>query len=97
MIVITGLIYTDKETLPILYGRLKDLCAPSRDEDGCEFYHMAMEDEENCTILAMEGWRDMAALETHLALPAVAKLLADFDGKYTNAVQIHQVSSSQKI
>lgn len=94
MIVITGQIFTDKETLPLLYARLKELCEPSRAEDGCHFYHMAMEDEENCVIMAMEGWRDMEALQVHLALPAIAKLLADFEGKFTNKVLIHEVSSS---
>ena len=97
MIVITGLIHTDKETLGPLYARLKELCAPSRAEDGCNFYHMAMEDEEKCTIMAMESWRDMAALEAHLSLPDIIKALADFEGKFTTEVQIHEVSSTQKM
>ncbi|WP_380876623.1 hypothetical protein ACFB49_09430 [Sphingomonas sp. DBB INV C78] len=97
MIVITGQIFTDQETLPALYSRLKSLCEPSRAEDGCIFYHMAMEDEANGTIMAMEGWRDQAALEKHLSLPSIAKLLADFDGKFRNDVTIHEVSSSQKM
>lgn len=97
MIVITGQIFTDKETLPHLYARLKELCEPSRAEDGCLFYHMGIEDEEKGIIMAMEGWRDMAALETHLALPAIAKLLSDFEGKFSNSVHIHEVSSTQKM
>ncbi|WP_321390441.1 putative quinol monooxygenase [Emcibacter sp.] len=96
MIVITGTIKTDKETLPALYARLKELVEPSRAEDGCLFYHMAMEDEKGCSIVAMEGWRDQAALEVHLAQPAIVKLLSDFDGKYSNDVSLHQVSSTQK-
>lgn len=95
MIVITGQLFTDQETLPHLYARLKELCEPSRAEDGCLFYHMAMEDEEKGIILAAEGWRDMAALEAHLALPAIAKLLADFEGKFSNKVSIHEVSATQ--
>jgi len=97
MIVVTGQIFTDEDTLPALYARLKALCEPSRREDGCLFYHMGMEDEERCIIMAMEGWRDMQALQTHLALPAIAELLADFEGKYANEVQIHEVTSSQKM
>lgn len=97
MIVITGQIFTDKETLPHLYARLKELCEPSRAEDGCLFYHMAMEDEENAVILATEGWRDMAALQAHLSLPAITELLSDFAGKFSNDVHIHEVSSSQKM
>ncbi len=97
MIVITGQIFTDADTLPALYARLKALCEPSRAEDGCIFYHMAMEDAERGVIMAMEGWRDQAALDTHLALPAIAALLEDFAGKFSNDVQIHQVTGSQRL
>lgn len=97
MIVITGQIITDRETLPHLYARLKSLCEPSRQEDGCTFYHMAMEDEDQGIIMAMEGWRDKAALEAHLALPAIVALQKDFAGKYRNDVQIHDVTQSQRL
>lgn len=97
MIVITGQIFTDQETLPKLYARLKQLCEPSRAEEGCLFYHMAMEDEEKGVILAVEGWRDTEALQAHLALPDIVRLLSDFEGKFSNDVQIHEVSSTQKL
>lgn len=97
MIVITGQIRTDQSTLPLLYARLKALCEPSRAEDGCLFYHMGMEDQERGILMAMEGWRDEAALAVHLALPAITQLLADFEGKYTNEIQIHRVSESQRL
>ncbi|MCB2014527.1 MAG: putative quinol monooxygenase [Sphingobium sp.] len=97
MIVITGQIFTDQETLPHLYARLKELCEPSRAEDGCLFYHMAMEDESKCTILAVEAWRDMDALQAHFAMPGIVRLLADFEGKFSNDISIHEVSSTQKM
>lgn len=96
MIVITGLIRTDPETFPALLARLKSLCEPSRAEDGCLFYHMGVDDEASCTIMAMEGWRDRAALDVHLALPAIAGLLAEFGGRYTVDVSIHSVEASEK-
>lgn len=95
MIVITGQLRTDPETLPAFYAGLKALCGPSRAEDGCLFYHMALEDEAECLVLATEGWRDKAALDTHLALPAVAEFLAKFADKVSMNVQIHEVSGSQ--
>ncbi|WP_189338352.1 putative quinol monooxygenase [Sphingobium sp. SCG-1] len=95
MIVVTGQIFTDPATLPDLFARLQQLCEPSRSEDGCTFYHMGVEDAEKGVLMAMEGWRDMDALQTHLAQPAIAKLLADFDGKFSNKVSIHEVSSTQ--
>ncbi|CAN5435635.1 hypothetical protein BH10PSE12_BH10PSE12_32550 [soil metagenome] len=97
MIVITGQIFTDPETLPKLYARLKALCEPSRAEAGCLFYNMGMEDAEKGVIMAMEGWSDQAALDTHLALPAIKALLDDFGGTFTNDVQIHEVSGSQRL
>jgi len=97
MIVITGQIFTDQETLPKLYARLKALCEPTRAEDGCLFYHMAMENGDAGTILAAEGWRDTDALQAHLAQPAITALLSDFAGSFTNDVQIHEVSSSQQL
>lgn len=96
MIVLTGHIITDAATLPKLFARLEELCEPSRAEDGCIFYHMAIEDAEKGLIIAMEGWRDQAALDAHLELPAIAELLKDFDGKFSNDVQIHEVSSSRQ-
>ena len=97
MIVITGQIYTDQDTLPTLFARLKALCEPSRQEDGCLFYNMGMEDADKGVIMAMEGWRDRAALDTHLALPSVLALLDEFAGKFSNDVQIHEVSESQRL
>ena len=95
MIVITGQLRTDPETLPAFYAGLKALCGPSRAEDGCLFYHMAMEDEADCVILAAEGWRDQAALDAHLAAPAIAEFLANFAAKVSMDVQIHEVSGSR--
>jgi quinol monooxygenase YgiN len=97
MIVITGQIKTDKQTLPDLFARLNALCAPTRAEDGCVFYHMGVEDAEEGIIMAMEGWRDTAALEAHLALPDVVRLLKDFEGRCTTEVSMHSVSETQAI
>lgn len=95
MIVITGQLRTDPATFPTLYARLKALCAPSRAEDGCLFYHMAVEDEADCVILAAEGWRDQAALDAHLALPSIAEFMAEFGGKVSMNVLMHDVSASR--
>ncbi|MGE4430385.1 MAG: putative quinol monooxygenase [Sphingobium sp.] len=97
MIVITGRIWTDPQTLPTLYARLKELVEPSRSEDGCLFYHMAMEDEGEGIILATEGWRDREALDRHLALPPIQRLLDDFAGRFSNDVQLHEVSATERL
>lgn len=95
MIVLTGHIHTDPQTLPELYARLTALAEPSRAEDGCIFYHMAVEDAQAGLIMAMEGWRDRDALNAHLSLPDIVALLTDFEGKFRTEVSIHDVSHSQ--
>ena len=97
MIVITGQIFTDKETYPALIARLRELVEPSRAEEGCIFYHMAEEDPKNGVILAAEAWESEEALNRHLSLPAIAKLLADFEGKFRNDVNVHEVSATRKM
>ncbi|HEX5536949.1 MAG TPA: antibiotic biosynthesis monooxygenase [Sphingobium sp.] len=97
MIVVIGQIQIDPKLLPVLFGRLNDMSGPSRAEDGCIFYHMAVEDAEKGLILACEGWRDREALDRHLSLPEAQKLLADFEGQVTMDVQVHEVSASHSL
>lgn len=97
MLVITAHIYPQKEHYHDLLAALRSLVEPSRAEEGCNFYSIGVEDEEQGVLMIFEGWRDMEALQQHLALPHVAKLLQDFDGKYTNKVLLHTVSETQNL
>ena len=55
---------------------LQEVQAASREDDGClnYGYHVAIDDP--LQYVAVEEWRDMAALEAHLRTPHVAKLIA---------------------
>ncbi|MFI7585553.1 putative quinol monooxygenase [Spongisporangium articulatum] len=48
----------------------------SRSEDGCLSYHFTGDLENPDAFSSFEIWRDQAALQTHLAGPGVAGLLA---------------------
>ena len=50
------------------------LQAAVRGEDGCLQYDYHISCEERDTVVLIEGWRDAAALERHLAQPHMARL-----------------------
>lgn len=77
-----------------VYAHLTAMCDYTRKEPGCQFYHMAMEDEHSGRILALEGWDDRQSLDVHLVTPQIAEFLAKFGNFITTAVQIHEVSYS---
>ncbi len=55
---------------------LKEVQAASREDDGCLNYGYHVEIGDPLQYVAVEEWRDMAALEAHLRTPHVAKLIA---------------------
>ena len=57
-------------------GLLEEVQAASREDEGCEHYGYYREISDDLRFVAVEEWRDMAALEAHLATPHVAKLVA---------------------
>ena len=50
--------------------------AASRADDGCVAYGYHREIVDDMAFIAVEEWRDMAALEAHLRQPHVARLIA---------------------
>jgi quinol monooxygenase YgiN len=55
---------------------LTDVQAASREDDGCLNYGYHREISDPLSFVAVEEWRDMAALEAHLRQPHVARLIA---------------------
>jgi len=54
---------------------LRDVQAASRGDDGCLNYGYYREIADDLSFIAVEEWRDMAALESHLRTPHVARLI----------------------
>ena len=55
---------------------LREVQAASRADDGCLNYGYYTEIADPQSLIAVEEWRDMAALEAHLRTPHVARLIA---------------------
>lgn len=61
-----------------LWKLIEPLVEPTRKEKGCRSY-MALRDRNNPTVLTLvEEWDTEADLNTHLALPHLQKLFAQF-------------------
>jgi quinol monooxygenase YgiN len=55
---------------------LQDVQEASRGDDGCLNYGYHREVTDDLQFVAVEEWRDMAALEAHLRTAHVARLIA---------------------
>lgn len=75
MIILAGHLKTAPDLVEELAATLRGLVEPTLKEDGCLNYHFAIDDPAAGTILVFERWRDEAALQTHLAQPAVTAVL----------------------
>ena len=51
----------------------------SRSEDGCQQFDVLLPQEDQSRVLLVEAWRDQAALDVHMKLPAMARLRATFE------------------
>ena len=58
-----------------LLAILRDVQEASRRDDGCLNYGYYAEITDPSSLIAVEEWRDMAALEAHLRTPHVARLV----------------------
>ena len=75
---------------------LDEVQEASRAEEGCIAYGYYAELSDPDSLVAVEEWRDMAALEEHLRTPHVAKLLAALPDNIAEPPQIaaHTVAES---
>jgi quinol monooxygenase YgiN len=79
-----------------LVALLTAVQAASRTDDGCLNYGYYSEVVDGLSFVAVEEWRDQAALEEHLRTPHVARLVAALPelGDGRPAIQVHQVAST---
>lgn len=75
---------------------LTEVQAASRADDGCLNYGYYSEVVDPMSFIAVEEWRDQAALEDHLRTPHVAKLVAALPslGDGRPDIQVHEVAGS---
>ena len=75
---------------------LEDVQAASRADDGCLNYGYYRNITDDESYIAVEEWRDMAALESHLRTPHVARLIAALPEHAADRLEIaaHTVANS---
>ncbi|MFM6854599.1 MAG: putative quinol monooxygenase [Sphingopyxis sp.] len=87
MIILAGHLITRPDLVEELHATLSTLVADTVQEEGCLDYHFAIDDRAAGTILVFERWADQAALDAHLALPAIGAVLGGWADRITIAVR----------
>lgn len=71
---------------------LSDMVKPSKKEDGCLFYEIVQYKENPRKFMAIETWRDEAALDGHKASAHYAVYKSSYEPycekKYTNELEV---------
>ena len=57
---------------------MKNHARLSRAEDGCQQFDVLLPQEDQSCVFLVEAWREQAALDAHLKLPAMARLRETF-------------------
>ena len=76
MVIVVARFRPRAERLDDFVALLREVQAASRADDGCLNYGYYAEVADPLHYVAVEEWRDMAALEAHLRTPHVARLIA---------------------
>lgn len=76
MVLVIARFRPQPEGLDELLALLEEVQAASRADDGCLNYGYYRNITDDAGFVAVEEWRDMAALESHLRTPHVARLIA---------------------
>ena len=76
MVIVVARFRPKAERVDDFVALLKDVQAASREDHGCLHYGYYAEVADPLQYVAVEEWRDMAALEAHLRTPHVARLIA---------------------
>ncbi len=68
-----------------LRARLVEMVEFTQKEEGCLFYNLHVDSNDESIFYFMEGWRDQAALQFHNSTPYIQAIIADvprltFDG-----------------
>jgi quinol monooxygenase YgiN len=76
MVIVIARLRPRTDSLEEFLDLLGEVQRASREDDGCINYGYYREITDDGSFVAVEEWRDMAALEAHLRTPHVARLIA---------------------
>ncbi|MGI9328788.1 MAG: putative quinol monooxygenase [Pseudomonadales bacterium] len=97
MIIVTGRLATDPQDVHQLLADLKDGVERSRQEDGCQFYSFALEDEQLGALLTLQIWRDEEALAAHLCSPEIAQFISKWTDRYTVETKLYDATNQRPV
>lgn len=75
MIVVTAFAQVRPETRDAARDALLRAQTETVKEDGCESYRFYAAVDDDFAFVAVENWRDVEALQTHLQTPHIAELI----------------------
>jgi len=76
MIVVTGRVQVPAERREQFVAIATDMCAASRDDDGCIGYRVYEDLEQPSRYVFIEEWRDDEALQSHFSQPHTGRFMA---------------------
>jgi quinol monooxygenase YgiN len=76
MVIVIARFRPRSDRLDEFLALLDDVQEASRGDDGCVDYGYYRGITDDMAFIAVEEWRDMAALEAHLRTPHIARLIA---------------------
>lgn len=97
MIIVTGRLSTDSQLVHALLADLKDGVERSRQEDGCQFYSFALEDEQLGSLLTLQIWRDEEALADHLCSAEIAQFISKWTDRYTVETKLYDATNERPV
>lgn len=95
MLLVTARITTTPGAADALLPAAAELVTATRAQDGCLSYELLASTDAPDTYVVLEQWRDRAALDAHMAAPAMAAFGAAVGAHLTGVdITVHEVTSS---
>ena len=76
MVIVIARFYPRPDRLDEFLAMLGEVEAASREDDGCLNYGYYRNITDELSFIAVEEWRDMDALASHLRTPHIARLIS---------------------
>lgn len=98
MVIVAGSLAIDPDQVPAFRQAVSTLEKKTRQEDGCLYYALAVDDEATGHVVVLERWRDEAALQAHLATDHV-KAFIDAVGGHIKGMdaKLYDVSNERDV
>jgi quinol monooxygenase YgiN len=99
MIVVTGRVQIPAEHRGRFIELATEMCARSREEDGCVGYRVYADLEQADRYVFVEEWSDDAALQRHFAQPHTSSFMSELPGLLGEPPDalFHSISSSRRL